>query len=274
MLTEDQFNSRRSASMPDIDTDPGTLMGTIDYMSPEQVRGQALDARTDIFSLGIVLYELLASRVPFAGESSADVLAAILVTEPLPLAKCAPEIPPELQRIISKTLRRERDECYQTMADLGADYFYARQYDQAIEQLQKTLEMDQGFYTAHYFSGMAYAMKGAFAEAIAEYRRAQQLSDDPFVLAYLGHVFAASGKRHEGLKTLAQMKAIARQRYVPAYGFAIVYAAIGEKDQAFQWLERLYQDRAFDVDFLKVDPFFDNLRADPRFADLARRVGL
>jgi TolB-like protein/Tfp pilus assembly protein PilF len=159
-------------------------------------------------------------------------------------------------------------------ADLGADYFYARQYDQAIEQLQKTLEMDQGFYTAHYFLGMAYAMKGAFAEAIAEYRRAQQLSDDPFVLAYLGHVFAASGKRSEGLKTLAHMQAIARQRYVPAYGFAIIYAAIGEKDQAFQWLERLYQDRAFDVAFLKVDPFFDTLRADPRFADLARRVGL
>jgi serine/threonine protein kinase/tetratricopeptide (TPR) repeat protein len=159
-------------------------------------------------------------------------------------------------------------------ADLGADYFYARQYDNALEQLRKTIEMDQGFYTAQYFSGMAYAMKGAFPEAIAAYKRAQQLSDDPFVLAYLGHAFAASGKREEALKTLNQLKAIARQRYVPAYGFAIIYAAIGEKDQAFQWLEKLYQDRAFDLAFIKVDPFFDTLRSDPRFADLARRVGI
>ena len=159
-------------------------------------------------------------------------------------------------------------------ADLGADYFYARQYDRSIEQLRKTIEMDQGFYTAHYFLGMAYAMKGAFPEAIAEYRRAQQLSDDPFVLAYLGHAFAASGKRAEALKTLNQLKAIARQRYVPAYGFAIVYAAIGEKDHAFEWLEKLYQDRAFDIAYINVDPFFDQLRTDPRFADLVRRVGL
>jgi serine/threonine-protein kinase len=159
-------------------------------------------------------------------------------------------------------------------ADLGADYFYARQYDLSIEQLRKTIEMDQGFYTAHYFLGMAYAMKGAFTEAIAEYRRAQQLSDDPFVLAYLGHAFAASGNRGEALKMLNQLKAIARQRYVPAYGFAIVYAAIGEKDQAFEWLEKLYQDRAFDIAYINVDPFFDKLRTDPRFVDLVRRVGL
>src|ERR1700759_2415066 len=71
-------------------------------------------------------------------------------------------------------------------ADLGADYFYARQYDRSIDQLKKTIDRDQNFYTAHYFLGMAYAMKGAFPEAIAEYKRAQQLSDDPFVLAYLG----------------------------------------------------------------------------------------
>ncbi|MGA9772497.1 MAG: protein kinase [Blastocatellia bacterium] len=159
-------------------------------------------------------------------------------------------------------------------ADLGADYFYARQYDNAIEQLRKTIERDQGFYTAHYFLGMAYAMKGAFPEAIAEYRRAQQLSDDPFVLAYLGHAFAASGKRGEALKTLSQLKAISRQRYVPAYSFAIVYAAIGEHDQAFVWLEKLYQDRAFDIAYINVDPFFDTLRTDARFADLVRRVGL
>ncbi len=159
-------------------------------------------------------------------------------------------------------------------ADLGADYFYARQYDNAIEQLRKTVDMDQNFYTAHYFLGMAYAMNGELSEAKAAYKRAQQLSDDPFVMAYMGHALAASGKRAEALKTLSELKAIARTRYVPAYSFAILYAAIGDKDEAFRWLEKLYEDRAFDIAYLKVDPFFDKLRADPRFADLVRRVGL
>jgi tetratricopeptide (TPR) repeat protein len=121
---------------------------------------------------------------------------------------------------------------------------------------------------------MAYAMNGELPEAITAYKRAQQLCDDPFVMAYLGHSLAAAGKRAEALKTLDELKAIARKRYVPAYSFAILYAAIGDQDEAFRWLEKLYQDRAFDIAYLKVDPFFDKLRSDSRFADLARRVGL
>ena len=151
---------------------------------------------------------------------------------------------------------------------------YARQYDKAIEQLRKTIEMDQSFYYAHWWLGEAYEMKGSLPEAIAEYQKARQLDDDPRMLALLGHVYAASGKRNEASKMLDQLKEIAKQRYVPAYSFAIVYAGLGEKDQAFQWLERSYQDRAFEMTSLKVDPLVDNLRSDPRFADLVRRVGL
>ncbi|HEY7913094.1 MAG TPA: protein kinase [Blastocatellia bacterium] len=102
-------------------TDPGTIMGTVAYMSPEQARGKQVDARTDIFSLGIVLYEMIAGRMPFAGESSTDVLAAILDKEPPPLTRFADEVPTELQRIVSKCLRKERDERYQTMKGLLAD---------------------------------------------------------------------------------------------------------------------------------------------------------
>ncbi len=94
------------------------------------------------------------------------------------------------------------------------------------------------------------------------------------MLALLGHAYAVSGKRDEALRTLDQLKEIAKQRYVGAYGFAIVHAGLGDKDQAFQWLERGYQDRALEMTRLKVDPFLDNLRSDPRFADLVRRVGL
>ncbi|HYV04259.1 MAG TPA: protein kinase [Blastocatellia bacterium] len=102
-------------------TEPGTIMGTVAYMSPEQARGKQVDARTDIFSLGILLYEMVTGRAPFAGESGTDVLAAILDKEPMPLARFADETPPELQRIVTKCLRKERDERYQTMKDVLLD---------------------------------------------------------------------------------------------------------------------------------------------------------
>jgi TolB-like protein/Tfp pilus assembly protein PilF len=159
-------------------------------------------------------------------------------------------------------------------ADLGEAYFEARQYDRSIEQLRKTVEMDQSFYYAHYHLGMAYEMKGSLSDAITEYYKARQLDDDPRVLAFLGHAFAASGKRDDALKTLEQLKEISRQRYVQAYSFAIIYAGLGEKDKAFQWLERSYQEHAPRMIRLKVDPFLDNLRSDPRFDDLLRRIGL
>jgi Flp pilus assembly protein TadD len=134
--------------------------------------------------------------------------------------------------------------------------------------------MDQSFYYAHYELGMAYEMKGSFQEAIAEYQRARQLNNDPRVLALLGHAYAASGRRDEALKILDQLKETASQQYVPAYNFVIVYAGLGERDQAFQWLEQSYQDHASRMTILQVDPFLDPLRSDPRFANLVSRVNL
>ncbi len=102
-------------------TKPGTVLGTVDYMSPEQARGQVLDQRTDVFSLGIVLYEMAAGRMPFAAATSVDALVAILEKEPPPLDEYAPEVPAEFQRIISKALRKDREERYQTIKDLLID---------------------------------------------------------------------------------------------------------------------------------------------------------
>ena len=158
--------------------------------------------------------------------------------------------------------------------DLGYAYIFAGQYDKAIEQLRKTLEMDQSFYYAHWCLGLAYEMKGAFREAQGEYEKALQLNDDPYIIALLGHLFATSGDEDQALKALRQLEEISRQRYVPPYSFAIVYAELNEKDQAFQWLEKCYQERCIQMIGIKFDPLIKNLRSDPRLAELGRRVGI
>src|SRR2546430_11467889 len=127
-------------------------------------------------------------------------------------------------------------------AELGSNYIVARQYEKAIEQLRKTIEMDSAFYYARYNLGEAFELTGDFQEALKEYQTAYRLGDDPAMLGFIGHAYAVSGKKDEALKTLDQMKEISRQRYVPAYSIAQVYAALGEKDQAFEWLEKCYRD--------------------------------
>ncbi len=105
-----------------VKTDPGMVMGTAIYMSPEQARGLQVDARTDIFSLGVVLYEMVTGRLPFEGSTSSEVLASILgEKEPQPLARYSRETPAELERIVSKALRKEREQRYQTTKDLLLD---------------------------------------------------------------------------------------------------------------------------------------------------------
>jgi len=118
-----------------VNTETGLVMGTPPCMSPEQARGEKVDARTDIFSLGIVLYEMVAGRAPFAGATTSEMIAAILRDEPAPLGECAPDAPPEMERILSKALRKNRDERYQTVNELLVD----------LKQLKRQLE--QSAYT-------------------------------------------------------------------------------------------------------------------------------
>ena len=132
----------------------------------------------------------------------------------------------------------------------------------------------ESFYYAYWHLGMALELKGSHQAAIAEYQKARSLNDDPLVLATFGHAYAISGQRAEALKTLELLKETAKQRYVGEYGFAVLYAGLAERDQAFEWLEKGYQNRASHLNWIRVDPLLDNLRSDPRFADLVRRVGL
>ena len=104
-----------------VKTKPGIIMGSAHYMSPEQARGENMDARTDIFSLGVVLYQMVTGRVPFAGETMTDVLASILMIEPSSLSQSVPEAPEELHRIVHKALLKEKEERYQTAGELLID---------------------------------------------------------------------------------------------------------------------------------------------------------
>ncbi|HEX8847543.1 MAG TPA: protein kinase [Pyrinomonadaceae bacterium] len=115
-----------------VNTEPGVVMGTVSYMSPEQARGLPVDARTDIWSLGVVLYEMVAGRVPFFGETTSDIIAALLKTDAAPLKQVSPDVPDELQRIVGKALRHDRDERYQTTKDLLLD----------LRQLQRQSESE------------------------------------------------------------------------------------------------------------------------------------
>jgi serine/threonine protein kinase/WD40 repeat protein len=103
-------------------TEAGMVVGTTTYMSPEQARGQEVDGRTDIWSLGVLLYEMVAGRSPFAGPSGTDVLAAILERDPAPLARLEPDTPSELERIVRKALRKDRNQRYQSAGDLLLDF--------------------------------------------------------------------------------------------------------------------------------------------------------
>jgi serine/threonine-protein kinase len=160
-------------------------------------------------------------------------------------------------------------------ADLGRAFYYARRYDQVMKQEARTLEMDSNFWLSHLNLGRAYLQTGMHAEAIAEFQQAAKYSPgNTEVLAFLAFAFAAAGKTDSALKTLADLSDPLKHSYVPPYHFAVVHAGLGNRELAFEWLERAFASHAVDLFTLKVEPMFDGLRADRRFADLVSRVGL
>jgi serine/threonine-protein kinase len=104
-----------------VKTEPGVVLGTAQYMSPEQARGQAVDARTDIWALGAVIYEMAAGRAPFEGDTTSDIIAGVLEREPVPIARYAPKLPENVEWIISKALRKDKEERYQTSKEILTD---------------------------------------------------------------------------------------------------------------------------------------------------------
>jgi serine/threonine protein kinase/TolB-like protein/Flp pilus assembly protein TadD len=151
--------------------------------------------------------------------------------------------------------------------------YFARQYDQGIEQVRKTLELDPSFAGAHDMLGELYTRKGMYQQGIDELREAIRLSGgDPNIKAELGNAYAVAGKRKQAREILGELTALSKRRYFSPCFIASIYAGLGDKNQAFAWLEKAYEGPDIWIAFVNVDPAFDSLRSDPRFQDLLRRM--
>ncbi|HSQ19475.1 MAG TPA: protein kinase [Blastocatellia bacterium] len=162
-----------------------------------------------------------------------------------------------------------------SVANVGYPYYYARQYDEAIAHYRQALELDPRYSWAHLWIGQAYLQKGLYKEAIDEINQAIVLSNgDTRAKATLGYAYAIAGRRDEALKELAELQRIAKERYVSPYFIAVILVGLREDTQAFAWLQKAFEEHHPYLILLRVEPVFDQLRPDPRFRDLLRRIGL
>jgi TolB-like protein/DNA-binding winged helix-turn-helix (wHTH) protein/Flp pilus assembly protein TadD len=159
--------------------------------------------------------------------------------------------------------------------DVGGTYYLARRYDEAIKQFQKTKELNPNQNGTYGALGATYEQQGMYAEAIASFKKGIEISErTPSFLAVLGHAYAASGKRDEALKILSELKQMSGKKYVAPYDLAVLYTGLGEKDKAFEQLEKAIEERSGWVIFLNVEPLFDPLRSDARYKALLKRLNL
>jgi tetratricopeptide (TPR) repeat protein len=160
-------------------------------------------------------------------------------------------------------------------ANLGWALYFGRRYDEAIAQCRKALELDPHYLMTYAVLGQACVAASRYKEAISALQSAVNFSPGlPFTAAALAHAYARAGKRREARKVLQDLKQRSDADYVPPFCVALVYAGLGDRDQAFAWLDGAYEERSHWMAYLKVWPLFDDLRSDARFTALLGKVGL
>lgn len=163
----------------------------------------------------------------------------------------------------------------ETNAYVGWMLYFMGRNDEALGQLNRTAAMDPNFWLPHMYLGHVYEKKGMPAKAIEEFEKARRIDGSiPEILAALGRAYAVSGRKNDALKVLADLRALRKQRYVPAYPEAVVLTALGRNDEAFSKLEDAFEERSYYITWLKIDPELEPLHSDIRYKDLMRRVGL
>jgi TolB-like protein/tetratricopeptide (TPR) repeat protein len=164
---------------------------------------------------------------------------------------------------------------FSTSVTVGWVYYYGRKYDRAIEHCEKSLKLDPDAISAHECLSAAYLGKRAYRRAIAEARViSTRTSGDPVRLAALGRAYAMAGEKGEAEAILRRLSSTSQDHYVPPYFFAIVCAALGDREQSIHWLERAYSAHDTYLVRLKVDDAMDPVRSDPRFGKLLLQIGL
>jgi serine/threonine-protein kinase len=154
-------------------------------------------------------------------------------------------------------------------------FIASRDYDRAIEQAKKTLELDPGFPPAREWLAIAYAGQGRYAEAVANAEKLGPSYGLPAAFAgTLGYAYAVSGRRADALRVLDELEERSKREYVLSSARAVIYIGLGDKDQAFAWLDRAYAERDFGLRELKTGPLYDSLRSDPRFTRLLKQMHL
>jgi tetratricopeptide (TPR) repeat protein len=158
--------------------------------------------------------------------------------------------------------------------DVAKVYALARRYDEAIAQYRRALELDPNFEQARGLLALAYSAKGLTEVAEREFHQIKDLENNPDLLSFQGNVYGAAGKRVEAQRVLRRLSELAKRAYVSPFWMTIVYAGLGDRDEAFKWFEQVFAERAVGGAIsLKVSPVWDSLRSDPRFADLLLRAG-
>ena len=158
-------------------------------------------------------------------------------------------------------------------AHLAWHYLYARQYDQAIQQCQKTSELDRNYPETADFRGLAYEQKSMYQEAVTELQTAINLSGgSPHMKAELGHAYAIAGETTQALDILNELKRGSTETHISSYDIAVIHVGLGRKERALEALENAYQERSEWLRYVRVDPRLDPLRGDPRFEKLADQI--
>jgi tetratricopeptide (TPR) repeat protein len=157
-------------------------------------------------------------------------------------------------------------------ADLGQDFMLARRYDEAIDQLRKTLTLDPRFYYARWTLGEALQMRGQLREAMAEYEKAAEITDDPHIMGMLAQGYTKIGQRDKALNLLSRLEQLSTHRHVGLFTFALAHLAVGDNEKAIGDLEQAYREHDPNIVDIKVEPLFDPLRGHPRFERLIAKV--
>jgi TolB-like protein/Tfp pilus assembly protein PilF len=157
----------------------------------------------------------------------------------------------------------------------GAAYYFGRDYQRAVEECEKAEQLDPKYFMLHFIAGRAHMRLNNYAKAIGHLKLARTGTGEmPLMDAALGLAYAVSGKKGLTAKLADQFKAAAKKRYIPPTYFGMLFAGLGDKDKALEWLEKAYEERADGLTWLNVEPMLDDLRSEAKFQDLVRRIGL